>query len=69
MYKFNKISITVPEEHIFGRNLQTDSKSYIEMKRLKQDKAILKKNKFEELILLYFKMYYKTLLIKTVVMA
>lgn len=60
IYKFSKISITVPEEHVFSTNLQTDLKICIEIKRVRHDKANLKKKDKVELILRYFKIYCHT---------
>lgn len=57
IYKFSKISITVPEEHVLSTNLQTDLKIYIEIKRVKHDKANFKKKGKVELILCYFKIH------------
>lgn len=59
IYKINIISFIVPKEHFLVRSLHTNSKIYIEIKRLKHDNAILKrKNKIGDLILLCFKIYY-----------
>lgn len=60
IYKFSKISITVPEEHVLSTNLQTDLNICIEIKRVKHDKANFKKKDKVELILCYFKIHCQT---------
>ena len=60
IYKFSKISITLPEQHVSSISLQTDLKMCIEIKRVKHDKANLKKKDKVEFILRYFKIHCQT---------
>ena len=60
IYKFSKISITLPEQHVLSISLQTDLKMCIEIKRVKHDKENLKKKDKVEFILRYFKIHCQT---------